>query len=122
MRFLVDENLSFRLTAHLHEGGHDALHVDDVGLGSAADLEILEFAAHEDRIVLSSDTDFGALLAVHRLRKPSVILTREVSTYPAADLAALLLVNLDDLAEALGAGAVVAIGPEVMRVRALPVR
>ena len=37
MRFLVDENLSFRLTAHLHEGGHDALHVDDVGLGSATD-------------------------------------------------------------------------------------
>lgn len=122
MRFLVDKNLSFRITTHLHEGGHDALHVDDVGLGSAADVDIFEFAAHEDRIVLSSDTDFGALLATRRLRKPSVILTREVSTYPAADLAALLLVNLADLAEALDAGAVIAIGPDVMRVRALPLR
>ena len=63
MRFLVDENLSPRLSESLNGLGHDAVHVAELGLKSASDSEILERALTEDRIVLSADTDFGTALA-----------------------------------------------------------
>ncbi|WP_367186431.1 DUF5615 family PIN-like protein [Sporichthya sp.] len=62
-------------------------------LYEADDVEILEFAARELRIIISSDTDFGSLLAASRSPRPSVVLTRDVSTMPTAELAGLLLAN-----------------------------
>lgn len=41
MRFLVDKNLSYRVAEFLREGGYDALHVDEVDLGAAEDIDIL---------------------------------------------------------------------------------
>ncbi len=122
MKFLIDKNLSRRLSDHLTRAGRPAVHVDDVDLGSADDATILAFAARGGFTIVSSDTDFGTLLAAGRLPAPSVILTREVSTMPPTDLGDLLLANLDDIAEALEQGAVVAIGPEVLRLRRLPLR
>lgn len=122
MKFLVDKNTSFRLCRLLDDAGHEAKHVDDVGLGAALDDEILEFAAVDGSVIISSDTDFGTLLAFRRARTPSVILTREISTMAVPLLARLLLANLPSIAEALVEGAVVAIGPGGVRVRRLPLR
>jgi predicted nuclease of predicted toxin-antitoxin system len=86
----------------------------------AEDVEIMECARSELRVIISSDTDFGMLLAAQRADAPSVILTRAVSAMPAAQLAQLLLANLDALRPALEAGAVVAVSPCGIRVRRLP--
>jgi predicted nuclease of predicted toxin-antitoxin system len=120
LRLLVDQNLPYRICEPLAAAGHDVVHVQSVSLDRAEDVEILAHAAREGRIVISSDTDFGALLAASRSRGPSVVLTREVSTLPLADLASLLVANLPAVADALEAGAIVALTRSAIRVRKLP--
>ncbi|HEY6424075.1 MAG TPA: DUF5615 family PIN-like protein [Pseudonocardiaceae bacterium] len=102
--------------------GYEAAHVDQLSLGVAEDIAILEFARSGEWVVVSSDTDFGMLLAAQRATTPSVILTREVSTLRAENLARLLIVNLSAFDEALKTGAVVAISPRGIRDRRLPLR
>lgn len=78
MRLLVDENLSRRLVTALALAGHDAVHVADLDLRSAPDTDILETATAQDRIIISSDTDFTTLLAEMRASAPSMILVRRL--------------------------------------------
>ncbi|WP_019877806.1 DUF5615 family PIN-like protein [Sporichthya polymorpha] len=120
MRFLVDQNLSSAICQPLALAGHDVVHVQSVSLDRADDAQILEYAAQERRMIISSDTDFGALLAASRSRGPSVVLTREVSTLPVGELARLLVANLPAVAEDLEAGAIVAVTASAIRVRKLP--
>ena len=121
MRFLLDECVSPLVQQQLVGSGHDVVHVHDVGLTGAPDSEVLEAAAAEERVVVTMDTDFGALIAHSGSRLPSVVLFRgEVTRRPHAQ-AVLLLVNLDQVADDLGEGAVVVIGDERVRVRRLPI-
>lgn len=76
MKLLLDANLSPEVARLLKEAGHDAIHVADIGLLTAADPEILQAAAKKERILLTADSDFGALLALGSLASPSVLLLR----------------------------------------------
>lgn len=73
MKLLLDANLSPRVTRLLKEAGHDAIHVADIGLLTATDPVILRAAAKEERILLTADSDFGALLALGSLASPSLL-------------------------------------------------
>src|ERR1700760_1908846 len=53
--------------------GHDAIHLNDQGLYKLQDISILDKAINEDRIILTTDMDFGQLLAFNRSRPASVI-------------------------------------------------
>ncbi len=99
--------------------GHDAIHVRDVGLADASDEVIFDFARHEDRIIVSADTDFGTLLAMQSMAKPSLILFRRSNKQPDTQLK-LLLDNLTTVAEALAEGAVVVFDEARIRIRRLP--
>ena len=121
MRLLIDNARSPILAELLRHAGHDARHVRDVGLHHAADDEIFDRAAAEDRVLVSADTDFGTLLATRAATKPSLILFRgEGSRRPEA-LAALMLSNLGQLADALAAGCIVTFEPARLRLRLLPI-
>lgn len=121
MRLLVDANLSPRVAAGLNDAGLDAVHVVDWQLGEARDLAILEAASADDRTIISSDTDFGALLALHDRRKPSFVLLRHLNDLTPDQHASLLIANLLAVADELEAGAVVTVDRTRIRVRRLPI-
>ncbi len=81
MKFLIDNCLSPQIADWLGAAGHDAVHVRDYGLQAVADIEVFDRAALEDRIVVAADTDFGSILAMRSVAKPSVVLFRRQLSY-----------------------------------------
>ncbi len=121
MRFLLDESVSPLVRDALAAGGTDVVHVHEIGLTSASDPAVLDAAVREGRVLITLDTDFGALVAHSRSQPSSVILIRgHVTRRPLAQ-ASLLLANLEQLVEDLDAGAIVVIGDDRIRVRRLPI-
>jgi predicted nuclease of predicted toxin-antitoxin system len=121
LRFLLDEGLSPRLVDLLASSGHDVVHVRGVGLTSASDPVVLGRAAEDERVLVTLDTDFGALVAHSHAVIPSIVLFRGNVTRRTDSQASLLLANLDAVADDLQAGAIVVIGDGRLRVRRLPI-
>jgi hypothetical protein len=69
---------------------------------------------------ISADTDFGGLLSRSESSGASVILIRRLVGRRAAQQAAVILANLDQVTEDLAAGAMVVIHQDMLRVRRLP--
>ena len=122
MRLLVDENLSVRVGQQLAEAGHDVVHVTEVGLANTDDPVILAWAAEQDRVVVTADSDFTDLLALGGASRPSVILVRSSDHLTPPEQASLLAAAIPVVAEDLATGAVVSLTTERMRVRLLPIR
>jgi predicted nuclease of predicted toxin-antitoxin system len=61
MKFLVDAQLPPGLCVGLARRGHDAVHVFDIGLGGASDVEIVDWAVANDFGIISKDEDFLTL-------------------------------------------------------------
>ena len=77
MRLLIDANLSPKVAAALSKAGLESVHVGDVGLLTAPDRAILDYAAANALVIVSADSDFGELLAASRgATRPSVVLLR----------------------------------------------
>jgi predicted nuclease of predicted toxin-antitoxin system len=121
MRFLVDNALSPIVAVRLAASGHDAIHVRDRGLQTAPDLDVLRLATDEDRTIISADTDFGTILALRHLAKPSFILFRGDAERRPDQQAELLLQYMPKLDRSIESGAVVVISRSRIRIRALPV-
>lgn len=120
MKFLVDNALSPLVAEGLRDDGYDAVHVLDYQMHKATDMEILERAIAEERIVISLDTDFGTLLAQYQMEKPSVILIRAPLLKTAKAYLAIVLTNLPELIESLEQGCMAVIEQGSLRIRMLP--
>lgn len=121
MKFLVDNALSPLVAAGLREKGHDAVHVRDHQRQEAEDPEILEWARNEGRVVVTADTDFGALSAFWNSSKPSIILFRARRCRKPSQQLEILYSNLSELENELASGAIAVIEDRRIRVWRLPI-
>jgi predicted nuclease of predicted toxin-antitoxin system len=122
VRLPLDQNLSPLLVDELAARGNDVIHVRSLGMGTSSDLDILEAAAMNARVVVSADADFGDLLARTIAGSPSVLLLRRQDLRRASQVAELIMLNLLVIAEDLEAGAIVVLDDDRIRVRRLPLR
>lgn len=63
MQFLVDAALPRSVADLLSERGHQAIHVTDVGIGSAADETIADYARKHELTIITADFDFADIRA-----------------------------------------------------------
>lgn len=59
MKFLIDNQLPASLAKYLCTKGHDAQHVLNIGLASAKDMEICQYAAEHALVIVTKDEDFS---------------------------------------------------------------
>ncbi len=120
MRFLVDMNVSPKIAAVLRQEGHDAIHLSELGLGDADDVDVFARAAAESRIVVTFDLDFGEIVAASAARHTSVLLFR-LRSMRFDNVRRRLAAALRGATEALAAGAVVIVDETRLRIRRLPI-
>jgi predicted nuclease of predicted toxin-antitoxin system len=119
MKFLVDMNLSPRWCSVLSAEGWDSVHWSNVGVATAPDHEVMQWALAEQRVVLTHDLDFGAMLAATRATGPSVVQVRTQDVRPQI-LAPILVSLLRQYEQDLDAGALLVVDEAKSRVRVLP--
>ncbi|HEX4767694.1 MAG TPA: DUF5615 family PIN-like protein [Lichenihabitans sp.] len=118
MKLVVDMNLSPDWITALRGFGHDAIHWRSVGPANAPDDEILQWARAEGRTVLTSDLDFGSLLATSGASKPSVVQLRTGTTLPSR-IGSLIARVLRETEADLLSGALVTVAEDRVRLRPL---
>ena len=119
MRVLIDMNLSPAWTPFLREAGFDADHWSDIGVATATDRDIMQWAANHGAVVLTADLDYSAILAASGGRGPSVVQVRADLLTPAA-IGGAVVAALRDQRQDIEAGAIVTLDAYRRRVRILP--
>jgi predicted nuclease of predicted toxin-antitoxin system len=120
VKFILDANLSPRLSIELNAASCDTQHVSELGLLQASDIEIIDFAKKHRAVVITADVDFGTLLMTHRLRKPSIITVRQVDRLNVAELFELLMAAIKTNRSLLHRGGIIVVEPGSIRRRTLP--
>ena len=72
MKFLLDQNISFRVSQILNSNFIECKHISDVGLVNSIDLEIWNYAKTINFIIVTHDTDFDDF-AVKNGHPPKII-------------------------------------------------
>ena len=121
MKLLIDNALSPQVAQSLLRAGFDVVHVREVNLAAASDQEIVDYAIHEERVIVSADTDFGSILATQNAAKPSYILLRKARNVRPLQVGELLAKILPKYEQELLSGAVLVVTDTRIRIRALPI-
>lgn len=102
MKVLIDAQLPPGLKLLLVEAGHEACHVDEIGLRRADDAQLWAYAVREGTVILTKDEDF----AVRRLREPNgpTIVWLRIGNCSRAALARWLTPLLPSVAALVAAG------------------
>jgi len=75
MKFLCDAHISVEMVAMLRDLGHNCLDASPIP-PRMPDVDVLQLAASDQRVVVTADKDFGELVFVHRIKCPGVVLIR----------------------------------------------
>lgn len=121
MRLLLDNNLSIRLGDFLAKRVGTSCTSARSGCRPRATASFWIEPEQNVGVLVSADTDSGALLAASHESGPSVVLVRRVANRRADELAGILLANLPPIVEDLDHGCIVVIGEDSLRIRPLPI-
>lgn len=120
MKLLLDQGTPRSMAALLRQAGFDAVHTGEIGMAEADDVEILQRAAEEERVVVTLDADFHAHLALSQASQPSVIRVR-IEGLRAQKFSELLRGVISQCQRDLEAGTMVSVQEHQIRVRRLPI-
>lgn len=121
MRFLADAGISPRTVEFLRQRGHNAVHVRELAMQRASDRLIAEKARSDERILLTFDLDFGAILALGVVDRPSAVIFR-LGDERADSVNRRLEAVISEQAAALQSGALILVEDARYRIRSLPIR
>jgi predicted nuclease of predicted toxin-antitoxin system len=68
MKFLTDQDVYARTIRFMRDLGHDVVTASDLGMSRAEDIQLLTVAQEKERIFITRDRDFGALVFVQGFR------------------------------------------------------
>lgn len=120
IRLLLDQGLPRTAGRLLPAAAWDVIHVGDIGLSRATDQQILDYALSDNRVCVTLDADFHALLATTNASGPSVIRIRKEGLRASA-LAELLVAVWRQVEQHVVGGAMITVTDRSIRVRGLPV-
>ena len=121
MKLLIDNALSPQIASALRESGYDAIHLRDINLQAAPDEEVFAEAERDERVIVSADTDFGALLALRGSVSPSFILFRKTTGVRPSVIGSQLLELLQRYRQEIEAGCILTVTNDLVRIRRLPI-
>lgn len=119
MKLLPDQGMPFRSALLLRNLEIDAVHTREMGLATADDSKILDFARNEDRIVVTLDSDFHTILALSYAHHPSVIRIR-IEGLKTRQMTELLLEVLRNWEQELSTGYALSVQENGVRAHKLP--
>ncbi|MFQ5687062.1 MAG: DUF5615 family PIN-like protein [Candidatus Scalindua sp.] len=121
MKFLADMGISPKTTDFLDKLGYNAIHLNDLGLNTLPDPDIMKKAKDEGYILLTHDLGFGELVAATKASLPSVIIFRLRNMHPDRVNHYLHKV-ISEYKKSLEHGAVISVTDGQIRVRQLPIK
>ena len=120
IKMLLDQGLPRTAASLLRERGWDVQHVSERGMSRAEDSAIIALARLEQRMVVTLDADFHALLAVSGATGPSVLRIR-MEGLKADQVVSLVERVLALASEELNQGAMITLADGKVRIKLLPV-
>ena len=116
---LLDQGLPRSAASLLRDEGWDVLHTGDIGLSRYTDIQILEFARNNQRVIITLDSDFHTILALENASTPSVIRIR-LEGLRGPDLALLIKRIWAKIEPQVKKGAMVTVTESGIRIRNIP--
>lgn len=120
IRIVLDQGLPRGTASRLRREGWDVVHVGEIGMSRATDQEILDYARQENRVCVTLDADFHALLVLGSERSPSVVRIR-IEGLQAIGMAELLIRIRRHIQAAAEQDALITVTETQVRIRQLPV-
>ena len=84
VKFLVDADMPRSSVGIIRSFGFDGEDVRDIGMRTARDKEIIEYALKNNRIIVTRDTDFGEVLLYPK--HPGAIIFRLPHTFTVKEI------------------------------------
>ena len=120
LHLVLDQGVPRDAARRFRELRYECTHVGEIGMGNAADAEILTWALKKGAVVVTLDADFHTILAVSGASGPSVIRLR-MQGVRAAALVQLIQQVLAVFGEDLKKGALVTIKARKTTYHSLPI-
>ena len=119
MKLLLDQGLPRSTVHELKKYSIQAVHVGDIGMSAATDLEILNKAVEMEAAVVTLDSDFHTILASTTKLHPSVIRIR-IEGLKAPELSKIINTTLSAALSEVQEGSAVSVNDKGIRIHKLP--